>query len=94
MAEQIHGTFTRGDRTRVARSAAEATRLAWDGWRRTGNADPEVIPETAPSAPPRNGAGSGLEAWKEYAGWAGVAIPDGATRDEVIATLEDAGKPV
>lgn len=44
--------------------------------------------------PPRAGAGSGKDAWKDYAAANGVDVSDDATRDEIIAAVESAGVPV
>lgn len=38
--------------------------------------------------PPRAGKGSGLEAWQTYADDKGIAYPEGATRDEIIAAVD------
>ncbi|MFD6770599.1 hypothetical protein ACFWC6_30750 [Micromonospora chalcea] len=58
---------------------------------------PEVVPGGSPfSPPPKGGAGSGVQAWREYAYHFerdGVTVPEGATRDEIIAALDAAGVP-
>ncbi|MBF9135320.1 hypothetical protein I0C86_41455 [Plantactinospora sp. S1510] len=41
--------------------------------------------------PPRVGRGSGIEAWASFAEANDVDVPDGASRDEIIAACEDAG---
>lgn len=38
--------------------------------------------------PPRAGRGSSLEAWAEYAAKVPIAVPEGATRDEIIALVD------
>jgi hypothetical protein len=43
-------------------------------------------------APPRSGAGSGLEAWRAYAESLGIEIGEDATRDEIIAAVDAAAK--
>jgi hypothetical protein len=64
----------------------------WDG-------DPPAA-EPAPPAPvgagelvepPRSGKGSGVEAWREYAGKLGwfESIPAEASRDDIIAAVDD-----
>lgn len=50
------------------------------------------FPEPAgPTEPPRAGRGSGVEAWTEYAEGLDIEVPEGASRDDVIA-LVDASK--
>lgn len=50
--------------------------------------------ESAASPPPRRGAGSGKEEWAQYAEAQGVEVPEDASRDEIIAAVDEAGKPV
>jgi hypothetical protein len=38
--------------------------------------------------PPRSGAGSGLEAWVEYAKALGYEVAEGAKRDDIIAAID------
>lgn len=38
--------------------------------------------------PPRSGKGSSLEAWRQYATDHGVAVPDDASRDDIIEAVE------
>jgi len=40
--------------------------------------------------PPKGGSGSGAPAWREYAARHGVDVPADATREAIIAALEDA----
>lgn len=40
--------------------------------------------------PPRNGAGSGRDAWKAYADTLGLEVADDATRDDIVAAVEAA----
>jgi hypothetical protein len=54
--------------------------------------DHEVI-EAGSDIPPRGGAGSGADAWSAYAERKGVEVPEGATRDAIIAALDEAGVP-
>jgi hypothetical protein len=60
--------------------------------------EPPVPPTPAPSGatpPPLSGAGSGAEAWAEYAAKLGVSLPDGSTkRDDIVAAVRAAGYPV
>lgn len=46
--------------------------------------------EEGDDPPPRGGAGSGVGEWSSYAQSKGVAVPEGATRDEIIAALDAA----
>lgn len=48
-----------------------------------GGGDP--LPE-----PPRSGNGSGVAAWREYADAIGVEYPETATRDEIVALVDEA----
>lgn len=41
----------------------------------------------APAAPPRRGRGATTPAWLAYAEALGVTVPDGATRDDIIAAV-------
>jgi hypothetical protein len=43
--------------------------------------------------PPRGGSGSSAQAWREYATGVGVEVDPEASREDVIAALEKAGKP-
>jgi len=43
--------------------------------------------------PPRRGSGSSAQAWREYATSVGVEVDPEASREDVIAALEKAGKP-
>lgn len=38
--------------------------------------------------PPRGGAGSGVDAWREYASQTGVEFDDDMTRDDIIAAVD------
>jgi hypothetical protein len=44
-----------------------------------------------PVEPPRSGKGSGLEAWREYAGKLGwfESIPEDASRDDIAKAIDD-----
>ena len=52
--------------------------------------DPEGTDATPP---PKDGPGSGKAAWHTYAAAVGVEVPADASRDDVIAAIEAAGKP-
>lgn len=43
--------------------------------------------------PPKNGKGSGRDNWAAYANDVEVNIPAAATREEIIAAIDAAGKP-
>lgn len=48
--------------------------------------------ENPPEPPPKGGKGSGLEEWQAYALYfPKVEIPEGASRDDIIDLLDDAG---
>lgn len=44
--------------------------------------------------PPQSGAGSGRDVWAGYSARQGVPVEEGAGRDDIIAALKKAGKPV
>jgi hypothetical protein len=76
----------------------------WDGDPPTPVETPAETPVETPAAndgkpaedssgiPPKGGAGSGKDAWLVYAEGK-VEVPEGATRDEIVAALEAAGIP-
>lgn len=41
-----------------------------------------------PQEPPRSGRGSGVDAWREYADSLGVQYPQDATRDDIVALID------
>lgn len=43
------------------------------------------------SEPPRSGKGSGRDAWSMFAAERDVQVPEGASREEIIAACEAAG---
>ena len=43
---------------------------------------------TPDQKPPTSGKGSGLEAWQKYATDNGIAYPEDANRDEIIAAVD------
>jgi hypothetical protein len=55
--------------------------------------EPEVEAKSD-GPPPRRGNKSGTEFWAAYAKEHEVDVPEGASRDEVIAACESAGLPV
>lgn len=68
----------------------------WIG-RTFGGATFQHAPGSAPPAedapdpdvePPRSGAGSGAQAWRDYAASQGVGVEQDATRDDIIAVLD------
>ncbi len=46
-----------------------------------------------PKPPPKSGAGSGKEAWSAYATSLGAEVKPEATREDIIAAIEQAGFP-
>jgi hypothetical protein len=60
-----------------------------------GPSDPGGETSGEASVPPQGGPGSGKEAWAQYAAtYPDVSVPEDASRDEIIAALKAAGKPV
>ena len=45
--------------------------------------------ETVAERPPLHGKGSSRDAWAAYAGSIGVQVPDGASRADIIAAVEE-----
>jgi hypothetical protein len=57
------------------------------------DADPGTPPPPPPDVdelPPTSGKGSGIEAWQNYAQHKGIAYPQGASRDEIMAAVQAA----
>lgn len=53
--------------------------------------DPDVAGTgEAPARPPTSGKGSGVEAWRAYATARGIAIPEDASRDDIVAEVDAA----
>lgn len=48
--------------------------------------------EFTPQEPPRAGRGSGVDAWATYARSIGITVPDDATRDDIIALVDDSNE--
>lgn len=61
---------------------------AGDGPRADGADD-----EGQDEPPPKGGAGSGAPAWRAYAARKGVTVPADASREDVVAALDEAGIP-
>lgn len=90
---QKAGTFGPADELPDWAAKAITNPDVWDG------DPPAAAPEpAAPAAadgdlvePPRSGKGSGVEAWREYAGKLGwfESIPAEASRDDIIAAVDD-----
>jgi hypothetical protein len=73
----------------TVRDQVEADRLTKMGAALAPEEEPEPV-ELEPQEPPRVGPGSSLEAWSKYADVKGLTVPEGATRDQVIALVDDA----
>jgi len=54
---------------------------------------PDISRTDGPKVPPRGGAGSGRDAWAAYAAAHGAEINDAATREDIIAALDEQGIP-
>src|SRR5687768_548561 len=48
----------------------------------------EAAEATEVPEPPRGGAGSGVEAWREYATKTGVEFDEYASRDDIVAAVD------
>lgn len=55
---------------------------------------PAAKDEDPQGPPPRIGRGSSEDAWKGYAAQNGVNVADGASKADIVASLEAAGVPV
>ncbi|GIF08663.1 hypothetical protein [Actinoplanes siamensis] len=53
----------------------------------------DATQQGGPKLPPRSGPGSGAPEWRAYARSVDVEVADGASREDVIAALDAAGKP-
>lgn len=68
-----------------AEEKARAEAVASAGGSGQAGPDGTPLPE-----PPRSGNGSGVAAWREYADAIGVEYPESATRDEIVALVDEA----
>jgi len=88
----------------AAKAAAKAAKKVADkAAKKAGKPEPTPTPPpaaadpTAVTPPPLNGAGSGKEAWREYATVAtkaaglSIEIPEDATRTDIVDALKSAG---
>ena len=50
----------------------------------------ETPDDGAPTEPPRSGKGASKVAWAAYAGTFGIEIEAGASREDIIATVDEA----
>lgn len=66
--------------------AAPAAEPAADDPPEVAEPDPDL-----PDPPPRAGRGSSLAAWESWAATVNVAVPDGASRDDIINACQRAG---
>jgi hypothetical protein len=59
-----------------------------------GKAEPATgAHREAGAIPPKGGPGSGTAAWAAYAGEVGVDLEEDASREDIIAAIEAAGRP-
>lgn len=49
-----------------------------------------VAPSPPVGEPPRSGRGASAKAWRKYAESVGVVVPEGASREEIIAAVDAA----
>lgn len=59
-----------------------------------GPSDPGSDSDDGEGPPPQSGPGSGKAVWEQYAAKQDVSVPEDATRDDIIAAVKKAGKPV
>lgn len=56
---------------------------AWEG-------EADVSPSPPVGEPPRAGRGASAKAWRKFAESVGVVVPEGASREEIIAAVDAA----
>ncbi|MFG1872147.1 hypothetical protein [Micromonospora arborensis] len=83
---QVSGGFMLRPEQVAAMAADDGDQTQQDPTEDQQKQSPARIP-----APPRTGAGSGVDAWSAYAATQGVEVEDGARRDDIIAACERAG---
>lgn len=64
------------------------------GDRQEGPSSPGEDSDKDSGPPPQGGPGSGAPAWSQYAASKDVSVPEGASRDDIIAAVKKAGHPV
>lgn len=66
---------------------------AWTDDEPAPEPEPEPVQPGPDGQPPRSGRGSGRDAWAAYAAARGLDVPDDASRDEIIAAVDEADAP-
>ena len=59
----------------------------------TDSSEPAPEGDEQPTPPPKAGPGASVKAWTAYARSAGVDVPDGMARAEIVEALEKRGIP-
>lgn len=75
-------TFPVGTEETAELKAKIPNPVAWDGESKLPDE------ESGPTEPPRSGRGSGEDAWRAYAEDLDLEVPDGASRDDIIALVD------
>lgn len=92
LASYVHATAPNGEIVILAPGedvpewavAAIRNPKAWEG----GEA-PEIADSKPESEePPRSGRGSGEDVWREYANGLDIEVPEGASRDDIVALVD------
>jgi hypothetical protein len=66
---------------------------AWEGGEAPEVKAPAHAAPPTPGVPPKNGPGSGIDAWKAYAETKNVQVGADDKREDIIAALDRAGVP-
>ncbi len=100
MTERIQAEASQPEQDRPAESKPEPVKVqepapdnapTVEATPATETADDDANADSPPPPPNRQGRGSSAEAWTAWAEQAGVAVPDGATRNDIIAACIRAG---
>jgi hypothetical protein len=79
-------TYAAGTKETADLAKAVPNAKAWEGDSPAATSAPSGIP-------PKGGAGSGRDAWAQYAAQHDVQVEEDATRDDIVEALEAAGIP-
>ena len=75
--------------TFTARDEKERDRLLKLGAARVADEPAPKVEPSTPVEPSRSGPTATTEAWREYADALGLTVPEGASRDAIVALVDD-----